>query len=171
MTRFGYVMTTYFALLGFAVTAIFPVSPKLIWNASASVPIGLYAMRPAGALHVTELVVVPPPAALASFLDRAPLPAQGRADAEAHPRPARPNRLPHPTARSPSTASPWARRSTATEVAARCPTWQGCRVVAADEVFLMNWQSEDSFDGRYFGPLPVSTIVGRADPLWTREED
>ena len=28
---------------------------KLIWNASASVPIGLYAVHPAGALHVTEL--------------------------------------------------------------------------------------------------------------------
>ena len=28
----------------------------------------------------------------------------------------------------------------------------------------MNWQSEDSLDGRYFGPLPASTIVGRADP-------
>ena len=69
MTRFGYVMTTYFALLGFASAAIFPVSPKFIWNASASVPIGLYAMHPAGALHVTELVVVRPPAALASFLD------------------------------------------------------------------------------------------------------
>ena len=51
------------------------------------------------------------------------------------------------------------------------PVWQGCRVIAAGEVFLMNWQSEDSFDGRYFGPLPASTIVGRADPLWTREED
>jgi type IV secretory pathway protease TraF len=51
------------------------------------------------------------------------------------------------------------------------PVWRGCRAVAGDEVFLMNWQSEDSFDGRYFGPLPASTIVGRADPLWTREED
>ena len=29
--------------------------PRLIWNASASVPIGLYAVHPAGALHVTEL--------------------------------------------------------------------------------------------------------------------
>ena len=47
------------------------------------------------------------------------------------------------------------------------PAWQGCRVVAGDEVFLINWQSEDSFDGRYFGPLPASTIVGRADPLNT----
>jgi len=69
MTRFGYVMTTYFALLGFACAAIFPVSPKFIWNASASVPIGLYAIRPAGTLQVTELVVVRPPDALASFLD------------------------------------------------------------------------------------------------------
>ncbi len=51
------------------------------------------------------------------------------------------------------------------------PGWQGCRVVAAGDVFLMNWQSEDSLDGRYFGLLPVTTIVGRADPLWTREED
>ena len=49
--------------------------------------------------------------------------------------------------------------------------WQGCRVVAGDEVFLMNWQSRDSLDGRYFGLLPASTIAGRADPLWTREED
>jgi type IV secretory pathway protease TraF len=69
MTRFGYVMTTYFALLAFACAAIFPVSPKFIWNASASVPIGLYALHPAGALHVTELVVARPPAALAAFLD------------------------------------------------------------------------------------------------------
>jgi type IV secretory pathway protease TraF len=41
----------------------------------------------------------------------------------------------------------------------------GCLVVADDEVFLINWQSEDSFDGRYFGPLSASTIVGWADPL------
>ena len=47
------------------------------------------------------------------------------------------------------------------------PVWQGCRVVAEGEVFLMNRQSADSFDGRYFGPLPATTIVGRADPLWT----
>ncbi|WP_407808323.1 S26 family signal peptidase, partial [Staphylococcus aureus] len=34
------------------------------------------------------------------------------------------------------------------------PTWQGCRVIADDELFLMNWQVRDSLDGRYFGPLP-----------------
>ena len=69
MTRFGYVMTTYFASLGIGASALFHPLPRLIWNASASVPIGLYAVHPAGALHVTELVVVQPPEALASFLD------------------------------------------------------------------------------------------------------
>ena len=31
----------------------------------------------------------------------------------------------------------------------------------------MNWDASDSLDGRYFGPLPVSTIVARALPVWT----
>jgi type IV secretory pathway protease TraF len=49
------------------------------------------------------------------------------------------------------------------------PVWQGCRVIAAGEVFLMNRQSVASLDGRYFGPLPITTIVGRADPIWIKE--
>jgi len=51
------------------------------------------------------------------------------------------------------------------------PVWQGCRVVADGEVFLMNWQSADSLDGRYFGLLPASAIIGKAVPLWTDEEE
>ena len=50
------------------------------------------------------------------------------------------------------------------------PIWQGCRVVARDDVFLINWQSSDSLDGRYFGPLPASAVIGRAVPVWTNEE-
>ena len=51
------------------------------------------------------------------------------------------------------------------------PVWQGCRTVADDEVFLMNWDEPASLDGRYFGAIPLSSIVGRAMPLWTFEED
>ena len=51
------------------------------------------------------------------------------------------------------------------------PVWQGCRLIAAGQVFLMNRRSRDSLDGRYFGPLPTTTIVGRADPFWTHEKD
>ena len=35
--------------------------PWLIWNASASVPIGLYAIHTVSALRVGDLVVVKPP--------------------------------------------------------------------------------------------------------------
>jgi len=170
MTRFGYVMTTYFALLGFVWAAIFPVSPRFIWNASASVPIGLYAIRPAGALHVTELVVVRPPATLASFLD------QRRYLPKGVPMLKRILALPGQTVcRSDRTITvdgiAMGEALDHDRNGRALPTWHGCRVVGGDEVFLMNWQSEESFDGRYFGPLPASAIAGRADPLWTREED
>jgi conjugative transfer signal peptidase TraF len=170
MTRFGYVMTTYFALLGFVWAAIFPISPRFIWNASASVPIGLYAIRPAGALHVTELVVVRPPPALASFLD------QRRYLPKGVPMLKRILALPGQTVcRSDRTITidgvAMGEALDRDRNGRALPTWHGCRVVGGDEVFLMNWQSEDSLDGRYFGPLPASAIAGRADPLWTREED
>jgi type IV secretory pathway protease TraF len=50
------------------------------------------------------------------------------------------------------------------------PVWQGCRVIKLDEVFLMSRYEPASLDGRYFGPLPLSAIVGRAEPLWTFEK-
>jgi type IV secretory pathway protease TraF len=46
------------------------------------------------------------------------------------------------------------------------PAWQGCRAVQTGEVFLMNAAVPDSFDGRYFGQVPDSTIIGSATPLW-----
>jgi type IV secretory pathway protease TraF len=34
----------------------------------------------------------------------------------------------------------------------------------------MNWEVRDSLDGRYFGPMPAASVIGRAVPLWTDEE-
>ena len=48
------------------------------------------------------------------------------------------------------------------------PDWQGCRVLGDGDMFLMN-PLPGSLDGRYFGVLPVSSIVGRAVTLWTVE--
>jgi type IV secretory pathway protease TraF len=42
--------------------------PRLVWNASESVPTGLYAVQPARRLIVTDLVVAFPPEPLATFL-------------------------------------------------------------------------------------------------------
>lgn len=44
--------------------------PRYIWNASNSVPIGLYRLQPMTRLVVTELVAIQPPDVLAAFLDR-----------------------------------------------------------------------------------------------------
>ena len=45
------------------------------------------------------------------------------------------------------------------------PDWRGCRVISAGELFLMN-PHPDSLDGRYFGPLPTASLLGRAHPLF-----
>jgi conjugative transfer signal peptidase TraF len=50
------------------------------------------------------------------------------------------------------------------------PVWHGCRVIADSDVFFMNRQSGNSLDGRYFGPLPASAVIGRAVAVWTGEE-
>lgn len=170
MTRFGWIIATYVAALG-ATTSVFshPL-PRLIWNASASVPIGLYAVHPAHNLNVTELVVVRPPTDLARYL------AGRRYLPEGVPMLKRVLALPNQTVcRSDRTITvDGIAMGDALERDTQgrpLPDWQGCKRISDGQVFLMNWQSEDSFDGRYFGLLSRTTILGRADPVWTQEED
>jgi conjugative transfer signal peptidase TraF len=145
------------------------VSPRFIWNASASVPIGLYAVKPAGQLQLNDLVVVRPPEAVAVFLaERSYLPRGVPI-------------LKHILALSGQTVCRLGSVVSVDAIAVgytrerdsrgrALPVWQGCGVLAKDEVFLMN-RPADSFDGRYFGPLPAAAIVGRAEPLWTAQEE
>jgi conjugative transfer signal peptidase TraF len=158
-----------FVATGLLLSTTGGTTPHYIWNASKSVPIGLYRVQPASQLTVTDLVAVQPPDLLAAFLDFngylpmgvpmlkrvLALPGQtvcrdgltiavdGIDIGYAHERDGRGRPL---------------------------PTWHGCRVIADGDVFVMNWQSEDSLDGRYFGPLPASAVIGIAVPVWTKEE-
>jgi conjugative transfer signal peptidase TraF len=165
MTRIATVMVTCFAALAAGLSALFHPTPKLIWNASASVPVGLYVVRPAGVLQLNELVVVRSPEPLARFLaDRGYLP-QGvpllkRVLALPGQTVCRMNRAISVDGIAMGVALERDRRGRA------LPVWQGCRAVPAGQVFLMNRRSEDSLDGRYFGSLPATAIVGRAEPLW-----
>ena len=43
-------------------------TPRFVWNASESVPIGVYSVQPADRLIVTDLVVALPPEDLATSL-------------------------------------------------------------------------------------------------------
>ena len=169
----GRVMTLLTTLL--AATAVLssiaarPV-PRFLWNASESVPIGLYRLRPTGGLATTDLVAVLPPEPLATVL----------ADGQYLPRGV--PLLKRVLALPGQTVCREELRITIDKIemgVARdhdsrgrpLPIWQGCREIADGEVFLMNWQSADSLDGRYFGVLPTSAIIGRAEPLWTGEEE
>jgi conjugative transfer signal peptidase TraF len=144
--------------------------PRFLWNASESVPIGLYRLHPAGGLAVTDLVAVLPPEPLATIL------ADGQYLPRGVPLLKRVLALPGQTVcREELTITiDKIEMGVAREHDSRgrpLPIWQGCQVIADGEVFLMNWQSADSLDGRYFGVLPTSAIIGRAKPLWTGEEE
>ena len=71
MTCVSTITMTSLAIVFVGMTSLLRPVPKLIWNASASVPIGLYAVRPTGVHHVGDLVVVRPPEALAASSKRA----------------------------------------------------------------------------------------------------
>jgi conjugative transfer signal peptidase TraF len=169
MTRFGYAMTTYFTVMSIGVVSFFPVAPKLIWNASASMPIGFYTIMPADRLEVTDLVVVNAPEPLASFL------AERRYVPRGVPLLKRVAGLPGQQVcrrgvRITVDGIDMGDALVRDRLGRELPAWQGCRRIADNEIFLMNWWVEDSLDGRYFGPLPASAIVGHALPLWTDEE-
>jgi conjugative transfer signal peptidase TraF len=144
--------------------------PHFIWNASESVPIGLYRLPPTGNLFVTQLVAVQPPEPLATVL------ADHRYLSRGVPMLKRVLALPGQTICRDGLAITVDNIATgearASDRSGRpLPIWQGCHVIADGEVFLMNWRSADSFDGRYFGALPTSAIIGTAAPLWTGEEE
>ena len=164
MTRLGWII---FAALAVGASMLLRPAPQLIWNASASVPIGLYAVHTIGILQRGELVLVRPPQDIASFLQERGYLAMGLPI------------LKHILALPGQSVCRTGRTITVDETALgnaldrdsrgrSLPLWQGCRIVGAGEVFLMNRQSECSFDGRYFGLLPASTIVGRLTPLWIK---
>ena len=158
-----------FGAVALVMSTMGEATPAYIWNVSKSVPIGLYQLQPAGRLAVTELVAVRPPEPLATFLDlNGYLPI-------GVPMLKRVLALPGQTVcREGLTISVDAIEmgdAKARDGRGRpLPAWQGCCVVGADELFLMNWQSEDSLDGRYFGLVPHASVIGKALPVWTKEE-
>ncbi len=44
------------------------------------------------------------------------------------------------------------------------PSWRGCRRLGADELFLLG-DTDDSFDGRYWGPVTIDLVEGVWAPI------
>ncbi|HEY4201553.1 MAG TPA: S26 family signal peptidase [Devosiaceae bacterium] len=169
MTRRRTLMVTALATISIAATSSVHMPTKLIWNATASTPVGFYTVEPAHRIEVTELVAVMPPEPLARFMVARGYVGRGV--------PLLKRVLGLPGQRVCRTGRAItvddAEMGEALErdrLGRDLPVWQGCRIIAYGELFLMNGQVRDSLDGRYFGPFPASSVIGRALPLWTDEE-
>ena len=169
MTRLTYAIVTTAAVSLIGVASIASFAPRLIWNASASTPVGFYTIGEVGNLEVTDLVAVDAPEPLATFLSDGGylprgVPLLKRVAAVPGQRVCRTGLAITVDGVPMGDALDRDRRGRP------LPVWQGCRLVANGELFLMNWQVRDSLDGRYFGPLPASAVIGRATPLYTDED-
>jgi conjugative transfer signal peptidase TraF len=149
-----------------ATSATLVPTPWLIWNASASVPIGFY-WRVAGRPSRGDLVLALAPhwarrlAAERSYL---PLnvPIVKRVAAVAG----------DVVCASGDAVSIDGRlvayRLASDRMGRPLPRWEGCKALGAGEFFLLMADAPDSFDGRYFGVTERRDVIGRLVPLWTR---
>ena len=145
-----------------------PLPTLLVWNASASAPIGLYRVDPFAPLRIGDRVVVDPPGPVAEFLAARgylpkAVPLIKTVAALAPARVCRDARIVSVEGRPVAMARTDDRRGRP------LPVWSGCRTLAADEVFLLTADVPDSLDGRYFGPTSLTAIRGVARPIRVRE--
>ena len=149
-------------------TLAVPVSRYAVWNASASVPSGLYAIRGKASLHVGERVAIEPPPELGRLLaERHYLPVSvPLLKRIAAVRGQRVCRFGHGVTIDGDFAGVARARD---RLGRPLPTWFGCRMLRTGELFVMNPAAADSFDGRYFGVLRMADVIGRATPVWTNE--
>ncbi|TYB86090.1 S26 family signal peptidase [Oceaniovalibus sp. ACAM 378] len=156
------------AIAAIAIPAFVELPTAIIWNASPSAPIGFYQVRSADGLEIPDLVVVDAPEPLERFaVERGYLPPDILL-------------LKRVVGLPGQTVCRINRTITVDGIAMGdaleqdtfgrlMPVWHGCRRIARDEVFLMNRDARNSLDGRYFGPIPASSIIGTAVPVWTIE--
>ncbi len=139
-----------------------------VWNATASVPIGLYAIRGKASLHVGERVAIEPPPELRRLLSErhylpTGVPLLKRIAAVRGQRVCR-------FAHGITIDGQYVGAARARDRLGRAlPVWAGCHMLRTGELFVMNPAAPDSFDGRYFGVLHMADVIGRATPVWTDE--
>lgn len=158
-------------LLGMIIALALLLAPSIvqqktliIWNASPSVPVGLYRAVQ-GVPRVGDIVVLRlPPAITALAARRRYLPRSAYLlkpiVAVAGDRVCRFGVRVFVRGRLVALAQ------TVDSAGNPMPVWHGCRTLRAGEVFVLA-DHPASFDSRYFGPLGSNSIVGRAGLLWS----
>lgn len=152
-------------LIGFAAVAQ-PV-PRLVWNVSASAPVGLYGVSPGAALGRGDMVIAWTPEPYRRLAaERRYLPMN-------IPLVKRIAGVPGDQVcaigeRLYVNGQPAVSRLAQDGAGRAMPSWTGCERLAAGRYLLLMDAAPASFDGRYFGPIDAARIVGRAVPLWVR---
>ena len=142
-------------------------SPSIIWNASASAPIGLYTVKNASPTFGDYVLVEPAKPVRNLIEQRGYLPPE----------------------------TPLVKRVAAMSGQEICriddkilidktivayalvedslgrpmPVWRGCMTLKKTQLFLLN-DHEKSLDGRYFGATMMIDIIGVAEPVWVQHE-
>lgn len=147
-------------------SAVFPPAPRLVWNASASAPIGLYSVSPGALAEPGDMVIarVPEPwrqlAATRRYLPTN-VPLVKRVAAAAGDEVCALGQEIFVNGR-------WiAERRIADGAARPMPLWSGCVRLRGHQLFLL-MDAPASFDGRYFGVTEGDDIIGEARLLWAR---
>ncbi|MEQ8393692.1 MAG: conjugative transfer signal peptidase TraF [Gammaproteobacteria bacterium] len=151
------------AAIGFATLA--DPAPRVVWNASASAPVGLYWVSDAAPKRGDLVLAEPPVEARRLAVERGYLP-------DGVPLVKRVAALGGDTVCAVEETVFVNGQSVAGRLAhdgrgRPLPRWTGCRMLDGDELFLLMENVPDSFDGRYFGLTRGTTVLGRLVPLWT----
>lgn len=148
------------------VSAAIPPAPRLLWNASASAPLGLYAVTPGAYAEPGDMVIarVPDPfRRLAAERRYLPMnvPLVKRVAAQAGDEVCALGREIFVNGR-------WMAERRLVDGRGRpMPTWSGCIRLHGRQLFLL-LDNPASFDGRYFGTTEERDIIGKARLLWRR---
>ncbi len=143
-------------------------APQIVWNASASAPIGLYAIKVGSRPWIGEFVLVEPEPGREKFItERGYLPPKIRLIK-------RVAALPGVEICRHDEAILIAKIHVADALfldsaGREMPVWRGCVTLKSDEIFLLN-APENSLDGRYFGATKLSSVIGVAIPMLVWEE-
>jgi conjugative transfer signal peptidase TraF len=141
-------------------------APYLVWNATPSVPVGLYVVAKPSFTRGELVLANTPEHIRALAAERRYLPSNVPLA----------KRIAGAPGDEICAKSDWiyvngariAERQVHDSSGRKMPAWSGCRVLN-DEVFLLLPEVKSSFDGRYFGPIPRASVIGKLTPLWVQK--
>jgi conjugative transfer signal peptidase TraF len=153
------------AIVLLSASLMFKMPLLLVWNASASAPVGLYRLH-AGEPVRGEMAIAWIPGPSRSLAARrrylpANVPLVKRVAAVAG------DRVCAAGAAVSINGSRVALRQKSDRSGRPMPWWNGCHRLRAHEYFLL-MDNPLSFDGRYFGFTPGKDLLGRAELLWAK---